>query len=105
MTATASSSVKDQELVPLGLLESESVNSISDFMPSSSKECDIDTGKEMDDFVNTFICHFIFYAFLCLALFLHILIDLGLGSFIKNKFVELIGVANKIGFEKSPAFA
>ena len=38
MTATAASRVKDQELMPFGLVESESVNSFADFVPSKFNE-------------------------------------------------------------------
>ena len=103
MTATAAPTVKDQELVAFGLVEAASVNSISDFTPSNlngSKSTSVN-----EDFVNTFICHLIFYAFFCVALVLHILIDLGLWSFIENKFTQLKAIGKKTFFEKSPAFA
>ena len=35
MTATASPTVKDQELMPFGLVESASVNSFVNFVPSN----------------------------------------------------------------------
>ena len=109
MTTSAAPKVNDQELVSFGLVESASVNSFADFIPSKFDEGQVsteqDTEKEKQDFKNTFICHLIFYAVLCVSIVLHILIDLGLGSFIKNKFVQLIEVGKKTIFEKRPAFA
>tara|TARA_B100000700_G_scaffold142916_1_gene158879 strand:+ start:585 stop:908 length:324 start_codon:yes stop_codon:yes gene_type:complete len=107
MTATTAPTVKDQELVPFGLVESASVNSFADFIPSEFNKSQVNTEKENnnDDFNNTFICHLIFYAVFCVALVLHILIDLGVGTFIQNKFVQLKGLGRKNFVQKSPAFA
>ena len=105
MTATAVPTVKDQELISFGLIESASVNSIADFIPSKLNESQGISDIEKDDFSYTFICHLIFYSFLCVSIFLHILIDLGLGSFIKNKFVKLIQLGKKTIFVRKPAFA
>ena len=105
MTATSAPIVKDQDLVSFGLVESASVNSISDFTPSKLIVNKVNASMDKEDFVNTFICHLIFYSVFCFALVLHILIDLGLGSFIKNKFFELMELGKKNIFEKSPAFA
>ena len=104
MTATASPTVKDQELMPFGLVESASVNSFADFVPSNLNETQANA-KEKNDFINIFICHLIFYAVFCISLVLHILIDLGLGSFVKNKSSQLIEIAKNIVVEKNPAFA
>ena len=103
MTATTAPTVKDQELVSFGLVESASVNSIADFIPSKLNERE--ANYEKHDFTNTFICHLVFYAIFCLSIVLHILIDLGLGSFIKNKFVQVIGFLRENIANKSPAFA
>ena len=105
MTATAAPTVKDQELMPFGLVESASVNSFSDFVPSNFNETEENEAKEKNDFINIFICHLIFYLFFCISLVLHILIDLGLGSIIKNKFLQLIEITTNIVVEKTPAFA
>tara|TARA_B100000965_G_scaffold74263_1_gene58631 strand:+ start:2852 stop:3169 length:318 start_codon:yes stop_codon:yes gene_type:complete len=105
MTTTAAPTVNDQELVSFGLVESASVNSIADFIPTNLNEVQLNTEKVEDDFKYTFICHLIFYAVFCVSLVLHILIDLGLGSFIKNKFVKFMGIGQKTFFEKNPAFA
>jgi len=105
MASTAAPTVKDQELVPHGLIESVSVNSFADFVSSNLNETEAKKEKEVNDFVNTFICHLIFYAVFCISLVLHILIDLGLGSFVKKQFLQLIEIAKNPGFVKNPAFA
>ena len=64
MTAAAPT-VKDQELMPQGLVESASVNSFADFVSASLHETEANKEKEVNDFINTFICHLIFYAFFC----------------------------------------
>ena len=109
MTTTAPPKINDQELMSFGLVESASVNSIADFIPSKLDEreaiAEHQTEKETEDFKNSLICHLIFYTVLCISIVLHILIDLGLGSFIKNKFIQLMELGKKNIFEKSPAFA
>ena len=105
MTATAMPTVKDQELVSFGLIESASVNSITDFTDSKSKVSTLSIEKDNEDFVNSFICHLIFYAFFFVSIVLHILIDLGLGDFIKNRFFRLIRQGKDVFINKSPAFA
>ena len=105
MTATTAPTVKDQELMPFGLVESATVNSFADFVPSNLNETDAKKEKEVNDFVNTFICHLIFYAVFCISLVLHILIDLGFGSFVKNQFLQLIKNPKNNVVENNPAFA
>ena len=105
MTATAAPTVKDQELLPRGLFESASVNSFADFVSSNLNETEANKEKEVNDFINTFICHLIFYVVFCISLVLHILIDLGLGSFVKNQLFQLIDIAKNTFAAKSPAFA
>ena len=109
MTVIAPSTVSDQEKVSFGLIESASVNSFADFIPSKPDESPAKTEyqpeKVKEDFKNSFICHLIFYTFLCVSIVLHILIDLGLGLFIKNKFVQLIEIARNSLVEKKPVFA
>ena len=105
MTATAAPTVKDQELMPHGLVESASVNSFADFVSSNLNETEANNEKEVNDFINTFICHLIFYAVFCISLVLHIVLDLGLGSFVKNQFLVLIEIAKNTVVEKNPAFA
>ena len=105
MTATAAPTVKDHELMPFGLVESESVNSFADFVPSNLKETEANETKKKNDFINIFICHLIFYAVFCISLVLHILIDLGFGSFVKNQFLHLIKNPKNNVVENNPAFA
>ena len=94
--AIASPTVKDKELGSFGLVESASVKSITDFTPSKLNESKATSEKKNEDFANTFICHLIFYVLFCVSIVLHILIDLGLGSFIEKKFIQLIRFGNKI---------
>ena len=105
MTAAAAPTVKDQEIKPFGLVESAGVNAFADFVPSKLNETESNEEKKKNDFINIFICHLIFYAFFCISLVLHILIDLGLGSFVKNKYFQLIEIVKNIFFEKNAAFA
>ena len=105
MTSTASSTVKDREFISFGLVESASVNSFADFLPSNLNETEANSENEKNEFVNTFICHLIFYLVFCISLFLHILIDLGLGSFVKNQFLKLIEIAKNTVVVKNLAFA
>ena len=105
MTATAAPTVKDQELVSFDLVESASINSVSDFTQSNLNENTVITRNKNDEFVNTFICHLIFYAVFCVSIVLHILIDLGLGTFLKDKFNQLIVLGKKTGLAPSLAFA
>ncbi len=105
MTATATSIVKDQELVSVGVVESPSVDLINDFTASIWDQSKSSAVSEKEDFVNTFICHIIFYVIFCVSLVLHILIDLGLGSFIRNKIFNYTGNLNKTIVEKNQAYA
>tara|TARA_B100000965_G_C19340598_1_gene647226 strand:+ start:115 stop:432 length:318 start_codon:yes stop_codon:yes gene_type:complete len=105
MTASVVPTSKDQELYSLGLVESASVNSFADFIPSEFNESAVEKDNEANDFKNTFICHLIFYAFFCVSLVMYIFIDLGLGSFFKNKIVQLIGLVKSSFFNERPAFA
>ena len=104
MTAAATT-VKDQELMTFGLVESASMNTFADLIPSNSNKKEQIQAKEKNDFINIFICHLIFYAVFCISLALHILIDFGLGLYVKNKFLKLIEIAKNIVVEKNPAFA
>ena len=105
MAANAALIPKDEEFASFGLDESESLNSFAAFIPSKFNESQVDIEKKENDFKNLFICHLIFYCFFCISLVLHILIDLGLGSFLKNKYYQLVGLGNKTFFEKTPVFA
>ncbi len=107
MTTTAFRTVKDLETVSYGLVDSANVNSFAadSTNPSKLNKSELKSQKEEEDFVNTFICHLIFYTIFCFSLFLHILIDLGFGIFVKKKFQQLIGVGKKNIFDKKTAFA
>ena len=105
MTTTIAPTVKDHEAVSFELVESASVNSFPDVIPSKSLVSQSKYEKQNDDFKNIFICHMIFYFFLCVSLVLHIFIDLGLGSFLKNKFIHFSGLGERTVLKKSPAFA
>ena len=106
MTATTAPTVKDQELMPHGLVESASVNSFADFVSSNLNETEANKEKkEVNDFINTFVCHLIFYAVFCISIVLHIIIDLGLGSLVRNQFLGLIQIAKTTFSAKNPAFA
>ena len=105
MTVSSAPTVKDKKLTLSGLVESSSVNSITDFIPSKLNEKYVLDGKEKVEFINTFICHFIFYAVFCISLVLYIFIDLGLGSFVEKMFIQFIDVAKKYLSQKLPAYA
>ena len=105
MSGTAASTVKNQEIIQFGLVEAASVNSFADFVPSNLNETEAYKTTKKNDFINIFICHLIFYAVFCISLVLHILIDLGLGPFVKNKFLQLIEISKNVVVEKKPAFA
>ena len=103
-TATAST-VIDQELIPFGLVESAGVNAFADYVPSKLNETESNEEKEKNEFIDIFICHLIFYAVFCISLVLHILIDLGVGSFVKTQFLQLMENLKNNVVEKNPAFA
>ena len=105
MNSTAAPTLNKQELISSGLVESASVNSFADFLPSKLNKKEDITKKENDEFINTFICHLIFYAFFCISLVLHIIIDLGLGPLIRKTFIYLIELTKNLFFEKRPSFA
>ena len=91
--------------MPFGLVESAGVNAFADFVPSKLNETESNEVMAKNDFINIFICHMIFYSIFCISLVLHILIDLGLGSFVKNKFLQLIEISQNTVADKKPAFA
>ena len=105
MSATASPRVKDQESLPFGLIESAGVNSFADFGSSNMNKIKENVEKENNDFINLIMCHLIFYLVFCISLLLHILIDLGLSSFLKNIFVRLVKIVKNTVDEKRLAFA
>ena len=96
---------KNEGLNPSGLVESATVNSFADFVSSNLNDLGENDENELNDFINIIICHMIFYSFFCIALVLHILIDLGIGLLVKNKFLKLIEITNITGGVAKPALA
>ena len=82
---TSAQTLIDHELAQFGCVESVATNSISDFKSTKSNIEEEITHKEKPDLIDTFIYHLIFYVIFCYSLFLHIFIDLGIGSFLANK--------------------
>ena len=98
---TSAQTAIDQELAQFGWVESIATNSISDFKsPNIDVEEQTPNEKE-SDLIDTSICHLIFYVFFCYSLFLYIVIDLGLGSFLKGKVYKFFKL--KTNFER-PSF-
>ena len=97
--------VKDNEFDSSSLIESPIDGSSNDFISSRLNETHTNVLLEDDDFLNSFICHIIFYGIFCFSLVLHILIDLGLGLFVKNKFIQILGFGKKPEFLRRPVFA
>ena len=102
MTSTSVQKNIDQELAQFGWVEAIATNSISDFNSSKKDVEEKITNEKESDLIDTFICHLIFYVFFCYSLVLYILIDLGFGSFLKNKVNTLFKIY-KEKFE-SPSF-
>jgi len=93
---TTALKIIDQELAQFGWIESIATNSISDF---KSPKMDVEkqkTNEKVFDLIDTFICHLIFYVVFCYSLFLYIVIDLGFGSFLKNKVNTLFKLQKKL---------
>ena len=82
---TSGQTVIDQELEQFGSEELIATNSINDFKSPRSLDEDLKTNEKTFDLIDTFICHLIFYVVFCYSLFLYIFIDLGFGSFLKDK--------------------
>jgi len=98
---TSAQKIIDQELAQFGWVESIATNSISDFKSSKIYFEEQSINEKESDLPDAFICHLIFYAVFCYSLFLYVFIDLGFGSFLKNKVNTLFKLQNK--FEK-PSF-
>ena len=82
---TSSQQIIDQEIAQFGWVESIATNSISDFKSSKIYFEEQSINEKESDLPDAFICHLIFYAVFCYSLFLYVFIDLGFGSFLKNK--------------------
>ena len=82
---TSALKIIDQEIAQFGWVESIATNSISDFKSPKKAVEEQTTNEKESDLIDTFICHLIFYVVFCYSLFLYIFIDLGFGSFLKDK--------------------
>ena len=91
---SSTKTVIDQELAQFGWVESIATNSISDFKLTQSNFAEQITNKNKPDFVDSFICHMIFYVIFCYSLFLYIFVDLGFGSVIVETNTTFIKIAN-----------
>tara|TARA_Y100001968_G_scaffold4024_1_gene3540 strand:- start:233 stop:550 length:318 start_codon:yes stop_codon:yes gene_type:complete len=87
---TSALKIIDEELAQFGWVESTATNSISDFKSPKIDVEEQSTNVKKSDLIDTFLCHFIFYVVVCYSLFLYIFIDLGFGSFLKNKVNTLL---------------
>tara|TARA_Y100001968_G_scaffold291471_1_gene295927 strand:- start:5917 stop:6234 length:318 start_codon:yes stop_codon:yes gene_type:complete len=105
MTVTTSPIVKDSESPSIGILDSAKENFFADFIQSKSNRKEVAFKEDMNDFINTFICHLIFYAVFCVSLVLHILIDLKLAFFMKKLLFHFFFATKNLFFEKKLAFA
>ena len=92
MTSTSALKNIDQELAQFGWVESIATNSISDFNSSKTDVEEKITNEKESDLLDKFICHLIFYVVFCYSLALYIFIDLGFGSFLKNKLNTLFKI-------------
>ena len=87
---TSSQTLIDQDLAQFGWVESIGTNSISDFKnPYENTETNL-TGLDKFSLVDIFICHMVFYVIFCYSLFIFVVIDLGFGSFLKNKITTIM---------------
>jgi len=92
---TSAQKIIDQELAQFGWVESIATNSIIDFKSPNINVEEQTTNEKESDLIDTFICHLIFYLVFCYALFLYVFIDLGFGSFLKNKVNKLFKLQKK----------
>ena len=104
MTTSTFLSEKNQEICSTKLVETTSENSIADFISSKVGEQDTKFARNKNDFINTFIYHLIFYGIFCVSIVLHVLFDLGVGTFMRKIFTQLIELVRNNGSEKNPSF-
>ena len=105
MTTSAILSVKNKKICSPKFVEKTSESSTSDFLPSKVGAQDTKFERNKNDFINTFICHLIFYGIFCVSIVLHVLFDLGVGTFMRKIFTQLIELLRNNGSEKNPSFA
>ena len=91
---TSALKIIDQELAQFGWVESIANNSICDFKSTKIDVEEQTTNEKEFDLIDTFICHLIFLVVYYYSLFLYIFIDLGFGSFLKNKVNTLLKFQN-----------
>ena len=87
--------ILDQELAQFGWVESLATNSISDFKSTKSNVLEQIDYEKSSDLIDNFICHLFFYLIFCYTLFLYVFIDLGFGSFLRNKVFTFSNLNNK----------
>ena len=92
---TSAQKIIDQELAQFGWVESIATNSISDFKSPKIDIKEQTTNEKESDLINIFIFHMIFYIVFCYSLFLYVFVDLGFGSFFKNKVNTLFKLQKK----------
>ena len=100
---TSALTIIDQEIPQFGWVESIATNSISDFQSPKIDVEEQTTNEKGFDLIDTFICHLIFYVVFCYSLVLYIFIDLGFGSFIKDKVNTLFKLQKQ--FEPPPSIS
>ena len=92
---TSTQKIIDQDLAQFGWVESIATNSISDFKSQKIEFEEQSAIKKESDLIDKFIYHLIFYMVFCYALFLYVFIDMGFGSFLKNKINTLFKLKKK----------
>ena len=92
---TSAQKISDQELAQFGWVESIATNSISDFKSPKIDIKEQTTNEKESDLIDMFIFHTIFYIVFCYSLFLYVFVDLGFGSFFKNKVNTLFKLQKK----------
>ena len=92
---TSAQKISDQELAQFGWVESIATNSISDFKSPKIDIKEQTTNEKESDLIDIFIFHMIFYIVFCYSLFLYVFVDLGFGSFFKNKVNTLFKLQKK----------
>ena len=87
---TSAQPIIDQELEQFGWMESIATNSIINFKSPSLNVVQKKPDERNSDYIDSFICHIIFYLIFFYSLFIYVVIDLGLGSFFEKNMTTLI---------------